>query len=159
MLPPVSSAVLSFSASPNSAWVDFRADDDASTTQLTIRIATSFISTDQATVNQQREVGIDRSIETLISDAKEDWHAVTARVNIEEISPTYTAAQSTDLLTTFYSAVYRASLFPRQLTEVNNAAGETVHWSPYTTSGVGGGLRWRPYHRLWLLGRLQVQLP
>lgn len=32
MLPPVSSAVLSFSASPNSAWVDFRADDDASTT-------------------------------------------------------------------------------------------------------------------------------
>lgn len=46
----------------------------------------------------------------------------------------YTAAQSESMLDVFYSCLYRASLFPRMLYEVD-ANGKDIHYSPYDKKG------------------------
>jgi len=53
---------------------------------------------------------------------------------VTSMNDEYHSQQQHDLLTTFYSSLYRASLFPRQLSEVS-ATGETVHWSPFDPLG------------------------
>lgn len=75
----------------------------------------------------------------------------------------YTAQDAEDMLNVFYSCLYRASLFPRLLYEVDDK-GKAVHYSPYdkegrTFDGVlssdsgedGTGLTWGPA-ALWTSG-------
>lgn len=98
--------------------------------KFTVRLSTSFISLDQALLNLKSEVGLERSFESIVEESKADWNNVLSRVNIEEISSTYSESEQSDLLTTFYSSLFRASLFPRQLSETD-VTGQLVHWSPY----------------------------
>jgi putative alpha-1,2-mannosidase len=107
---------------------------DASNQHILMRIGTSFISADQAVVNMQREVGAPLSFQQVAAESKEEWRSTLARVDVGEVDASYSLQEQTDLLTTFYSSLYRASLFPRQLSEVT-AAGDTVHWSPYSEGG------------------------
>mmetsp|Transcript_34020 Transcript_34020/g.46704 ORF Transcript_34020/g.46704 Transcript_34020/m.46704 type:complete len:129 (+) Transcript_34020:526-912(+) len=45
----------------------------------------------------------------------------------------YTIAEAASIRRVFYSSMYRASIFPRQLTEYD-ADGNAFHWSPYAAN-------------------------
>lgn len=84
------------------------------------RVASSFISFDQAAVNM-KELGND-NFETLVSKGKEAWNNVLDKIEVE--------GGSLDQFRTFYSCMYRSLLFPRKFYEID-AAGKVVHYSPY----------------------------
>lgn len=88
--------------------------------QVHVRVASSFISMQQAELNL-REVA-SKSFEQTKEEGRAEWNAVLGKVHIED--------DRTDKLRTFYSCLYRATLFPRDISEIN-AKGERVHYSPY----------------------------
>ena len=89
--------------------------------KVSAKIASSFISPEQAQLNLDREIGQD-TFETTRQKAHEHWQRELARIEI--------ADDDKDNLRTFYSALYRVLLFPRKFYEYNEA-GEVVHYSPY----------------------------
>ena len=89
--------------------------------QVTARIASSFISAEQAVRNLETELGAD-DFETVKSKAQARWDEVLGRIEV--------AGGSVDQLRTFYSCLYRSVLFPRKFYEID-AAGNPVHYSPY----------------------------
>lgn len=86
-----------------------------------VRVASSFISHEQAALNLKREVE-GRSFEAVKSGAKEAWNTQMKKVKVE--------GGSLDQQRTFYSCLYRILLFPRQFHEINEKD-ELVHYSPY----------------------------
>lgn len=90
--------------------------------QVHLRVASSFISPEQAEVNLKREVGND-SFDVTRRKSKEAWNKQLAKISVEGGTPEQTK--------TFYSCLYRALQFPHKLYEID-AAGKTMHWSPYT---------------------------
>lgn len=89
---------------------------------ITIRIATSFLSREQAERNLQREVA-GKSFDMVLASARDAWEQTLGRVRI--------SGATADQQSVFYSALYRATLFPRIWHEPD-AAGEPIHFSPYT---------------------------
>lgn len=126
-------SVLQSSATSTSAWIDLK-PEDALTQKITLRLATSFISSEQALTNLKSEVSTAVVFEEVMEESRGLWNTVLSRVSVDEIHSTYTQSDQTDLYTTFYSSLYRASLFPRQLSEYDEDGNE-VHWSPFSTSG------------------------
>ncbi len=86
-----------------------------------VKVASSFISHEQAAINLNREIGQD-SFETTKSKAKEVWETELSRIQIED--------DNLEQIKTFYSCLYRVLLFPRKFYEID-ANNETVHYSPY----------------------------
>ncbi len=89
--------------------------------QVTLRVASSFISLEQAIRNLQ-EVG-SRSFDEVKTDGRNRWNEVLGRVEVED--------SNVDHLRTFYSCLYRSVLFPRMFYEMD-ADGQPVHYSPHT---------------------------
>lgn len=89
--------------------------------QVGVKVASSFISPEQAVRNLEREVGRDSFAETE-AKAKRAWETELQRVRVTD--------PNIDNRRTFYSALYRMLLFPRMFHEVD-AGGRTVHYSPY----------------------------
>lgn len=89
--------------------------------QVTVKVASSFISLAQAELNLEREIGTD-SFEITRQKAFEAWQRELSRIVIED--------DNLDNVKTFYSALYRVLLFPRKFYEIN-AQDEVVHYSPY----------------------------
>ena len=89
--------------------------------QVTARIASSFISAEQAVRNLETELGAD-DFETVKQKAQARWDEVLGRIEV--------AGGSLDQLRTFYSCLYRSTLFPRKFYEID-AAGNPIHYSPY----------------------------
>ena len=89
--------------------------------QVTARIASSFISAEQALRNLETELEAD-DFETVKSKAQARWDEVLGRIEV--------AGGSVDQLRTFYSCLYRSVLFPRKFYEID-AAGKPIHYSPY----------------------------
>jgi predicted alpha-1,2-mannosidase len=118
-------------ADSRSAHVDFH-PEDTNNKRITVRFATSFISHEQALRNLQLEVHTDKTFQDLVVEAQNEWRAVLSRAAVTELGSSYSAAEAKDLYTVFYSSLYRASVFPRQLSEVAED-GSLVHWSPYAT--------------------------
>ena len=87
---------------------------------VTLRIASSFISAEQARQNL-KEVS-NRSFDTVCNDGRQRWNTILSRLEVED--------NNVDHLRTFYSCLYRSILFPRMFHEVNKA-GEIVHYSPF----------------------------
>ena len=88
--------------------------------QVTIRVASSFISPEQAERNL-KEVG-NRSFDEVKEAGYQRWNEVLGRIEIED--------ENVEHLRTFYSCLYRATLFPRMFYEYD-AQGNVVHYSPY----------------------------
>ena len=86
-----------------------------------VKVASSFISPDQAALNLEREIGED-SFEVTREKAKAAWEKELRRIHVED--------QNTDYIRTFYSCLYRVLLFPRKFYEINDR-NEVVHYSPY----------------------------
>lgn len=84
-----------------------------------LRVASSFISYEQAELNL-KELG-DKSFDTIKEQGRKRWNEVLSKIDIEA---------DLDVKRTFYSCLYRSTLFPRKFYEINSA-GEIVHYSPY----------------------------
>ena len=84
------------------------------------RIASSFISPEQAMLNLQ-ELGND-SFNALVQKGKDAWNEVLGKIEVE--------GGDLDQYRTFYSCLYRSLLFPRKFYELD-ANGNPVHYSPY----------------------------
>jgi predicted alpha-1,2-mannosidase len=90
--------------------------------KINVRIASSFISPEQAMVNLDREIA-GKDFETVKSDGKAAWNKQLSRIEVE--------GGTTDQQRTFYSCLYRMILFPRSFYEINEKD-EVVHYSPYS---------------------------
>ena len=88
--------------------------------QVHARVASSFISEAQAIQNLE-ELG-NSSFETLLQKGRQRWNDVLGRISVEDTN--------IDNLRTFYSCLYRSTLFPRKFYEIS-ANGDTLHYSPY----------------------------
>jgi predicted alpha-1,2-mannosidase len=97
---------------------------------VVLRVATSFISLEQAELNLEREVGA-RSLEEVRDAAELVWREALGAVEIEGASD----AQRR----TFYTALYRSLLYPRAAYE-HDEAGAPIHYSPYTGEVLPGVL-------------------
>lgn len=86
-----------------------------------VKVASSFISSEQAQLNLSREIGAD-TFEQTNEKAKQAWETELRRIQIED--------DNIDNVRTFYSSLYRVLLFPRKFYEFN-AHNEVVHYSPY----------------------------
>ena len=84
------------------------------------RVASSFISHEQAALNL-KELG-DDSLEELTEKGRKAWNEVLSRIEVE--------GGNLDQYRTFYSCLYRATLFPQKHYEID-ANGEVVHYSPH----------------------------
>jgi len=85
-----------------------------------IKVASSFISSDQALLNL-KELG-DADFHRIRTEGRDAWNEQLGKIEVGG----GTVAQ----LETFYTSLYRSLLFPRKFYEIN-ANGETVHYSPY----------------------------
>lgn len=88
--------------------------------QVNLRVASSFISAEQAEINLA-ELG-DGDFDRIKSEGRDRWNDVLGRIVVED--------NNWDNLRTFYSCLYRSVLFPRDMSEIN-ASGERIHYSPY----------------------------
>ena len=89
--------------------------------QVTARVASSFISEEQAVRNLETEVG-DADFEAVKARAQARWDEVLGRISVE--------GGTEEQYRTFYSCLYRSTLFPRKFYEIG-ADGNPVHYSPY----------------------------
>ena len=80
-------------------------------TTVQIKVASSYISPDQAALNLERELGGDRSLEDTKKRAAEVWNHHLSTISVSGGSEADFA--------TFYSCYFRASLFSRKFYEID----------------------------------------
>lgn len=89
--------------------------------EVHVKVASSFISLEQAELNLSREIGT-KSFDTVKKEAKASWENEFQRLIVED--------DNIDNIRTFYSCLYRLLLFPRKFYEIDKNE-EIVHYSPY----------------------------
>ena len=89
--------------------------------RVNARVASSFISEEQAIRNLETELGTD-DFETVKAKAQARWDEVLGRIEV--------AGGTEEQYRTFYSCLYRSTLFPRKFYEIDEK-GNPVHYSPY----------------------------
>ena len=89
--------------------------------KVNVKVASSFISLEQAELNLLREIGND-TFEQTQQKALHLWEKELAKIQVLD--------NNIDNLRTFYSCLYRVLLFPRTFYEINEKK-EIVHYSPY----------------------------
>lgn len=89
--------------------------------EVNLKIASSFISHEQAEINFKREIG-DKSFETIKKEAADTWNKGLNRILVE--------GGTHDQNVTFYTALYRTMLFPRKFFEYDKDD-KLIHYSPY----------------------------
>jgi predicted alpha-1,2-mannosidase len=91
------------------------------------RVASSFISHEQAETNL-RELG-DNSFDQIKENGKQRWNKILGRIIVDD--------NNIDNLRTFYSCLYRSTLFPRSFFEID-ITGKIIHYSPYNGQILNG---------------------
>eukprot|EP00929_Paragymnodinium_shiwhaense_P080801 TRINITY_DN42160_c0_g2_i1.p1 TRINITY_DN42160_c0_g2~~TRINITY_DN42160_c0_g2_i1.p1 ORF type:complete len:954 (+),score=230.99 TRINITY_DN42160_c0_g2_i1:73-2934(+) len=99
--------------------------------EVTVRLATSLISSQQAKLNLDREIG-KRSFEEVEQESRQVWRELLNRVEVVDPGPM--TFETMRRLQSFYTGLYRALIFPRRLDEVD-ANGKVVHYNPYNANG------------------------
>ncbi len=89
--------------------------------KLTVKISSSFISSEQAQLNFTREVRT-KSFDDVKESSVSQWNSLLGRIVVED--------DDEKAKQTFYSCLYRVLLFPREFYEYN-AEGEPYYYSPY----------------------------
>ena len=95
---------------------------------VTARVASSFISPEQALLNLKQEVG-EKSFDGVMDEARDRWNEELGRIKVE--------GGTDDQIRTFYSTLYRTLLFPRMFFEIDSE-GNPVHYSPYNGQTLPG---------------------
>ncbi|OPB93364.1 GH92 family glycosyl hydrolase [Elizabethkingia ursingii] len=85
------------------------------------KVASSFISFEQAEINLKREIG-SQSFAQVKSNAKDIWSKILGKIEVK--------GGTDEQYRTFYSAMYRTLFFPQKLYEID-AQNKIKHWSPY----------------------------
>ena len=88
--------------------------------KVNVQSASSFISLEQAWLNLQEIENM--SFAQVSQRAKDRWNEVLGRIQV--------GGGTEDQYRTFYSCLYRSTLFPRKLYEIDQN-GNPVHYSPY----------------------------
>jgi len=101
-----------------------------------VRMATSFISHDQAKLNMRREVKNDKSFDQVSKESKTVWRNILKRVDV--VDPGEHSEFASRNLAVFYTGLYRALMFPRRIDEFD-ANQQVVHYSPYDPHSQPGG--------------------
>lgn len=99
------------------AYVQFKA---GATVQL--KVASSYISEEQAELNLSSELGSDKTLEQTKNKAADVWNKSLGKILVEGGSEADKA--------TFYSCFFRASLFSRKFYEIDKD-GKAYYFSPY----------------------------
>jgi predicted alpha-1,2-mannosidase len=86
-----------------------------------LKVASSFISYEQADISLKRELASD-AFETTMQKAKSVWNKTLGKIAVE--------GGTIDQVRTFYSCLYRALFFPNKLYELD-ASNKIIHYSPY----------------------------
>ncbi len=120
----------------------------AGPTTVTMRVATSFISVEQAKSNLKREVG-GATFDEVRAAGERTWNATLSIIELG-------ASVQDRERRIFYSCLYRAHLFPRMLHEPDAVNGKPIHYSPYDGKVHEGVLYgdtglWDGYHTLYPL--------
>ena len=89
--------------------------------QVNVKVASSFISLEQAELNLEREVG-NKDFETIKKDGEDIWNKELSRIKVE--------GGTDSQIITFYSALYRTLLYPRKFYEFDKD-NKMVHYSPF----------------------------
>ena len=87
---------------------------------VNVRTASSFISLDQAWRNLKEVEGKDFA--QVRNEARDRWNDVLGRIQV--------GGGTEDQYKTFYSCLYRSTLFPRKFYEIDQD-GSPIHYSPY----------------------------
>ena len=87
---------------------------------VNLQTASSFISLEQAWRNLAEAEG--RSFDEIKTAARDRWNEVLGRIEV--------GGGTQEQYRTFYSCLYRATLFPRKFYEID-ANGDPIHYSPY----------------------------
>ena len=103
------------------AFVKFQAGTKARSKVVECKVASSFISPEQALRTLEREIG-SANFATIRQRAEAAWDQMLGRAKIE--------GGSLEQQKTFYSALYRTILFPHKFYEMNSE-GRPVYFSPY----------------------------
>ncbi|MCD4783027.1 MAG: GH92 family glycosyl hydrolase [Candidatus Eremiobacteraeota bacterium] len=85
------------------------------------KVGTSFIDIEQAESNLKQEIP-HWDFDKVVDEAKENWNGLLGKIEVEGGTDEQTK--------TFYGALYRASLFPRELHEKDDE-GNSIYKSPY----------------------------
>ena len=86
------------------------------------RVASSYISPEQAQITWDRELGAHKNLEQTKDAAAAVWNKLLGRVLVE--------GGTEEQKATFYSCLFRANLFSRQFFEYDKE-GKPYYWSPY----------------------------
>ena len=95
--------------------------------KVSVRTASSFISLSQALLNLEEVNG--KTFAQVENAAKERWKEVLGRIQV--------GGGTEEQQRTFYSCLYRATLFPRKFYEID-VEGNPIHYSPYDGQIHGG---------------------
>jgi predicted alpha-1,2-mannosidase len=98
------------------AVIGFKTNKDE---KVHLRVASSFISVEQAEINLKRELGTD-DFDLTCQKAKKAWNSKLSRIAVE--------GGSVDQVRTFYSCMYRTLFFPNKMYELD-ANDQIVHYS------------------------------
>ncbi|PTL85499.1 alpha-1,2-mannosidase [Vitiosangium sp. GDMCC 1.1324] len=131
------------------AWVRF---NTTAGEQVTMSLATSFISAAQAQSNLAQEIG-SKSFDTVKLEAENAWNALLGKIEVE--------GATDDQKTILYSNMYRAFLYPNSAWE--NVGGTPSYASPYASGNpvktgkvyVNNGF-WDTYRTTWPLYSLLI---
>ncbi len=98
--------------------------------QVNIKVASSFISLEQAELNLNREIG-DKTFDEIKTEGKNIWEKELSKIKVE--------GGTEEQRKTFYSSLYRTLLFPRKFYEFD-AQNEIIHYSPFNGKVLPGYL-------------------
>jgi predicted alpha-1,2-mannosidase len=101
--------------------------------RITARIASSFISPEQAEINLKREIGTKSFLE-INEESKAIWNSHFNRFAVED-----TSIDDLDKVKMFYTTIYRTLLYPREFFEYD-AQNNIVHYSPFNGKVLPGRL-------------------
>ncbi len=90
--------------------------------QVNAKVASSFISFEQAGINLESEIG-NKDFEFIRMQGRKAWNRILGRVEV--------SGGTDEQMRTFYSCLYRMVFFPLKMYEIN-VSGKIVHYSPYT---------------------------
>jgi len=96
--------------------------------QVTAKVASSFISFEQADLNLKRELAND-GFDATKAKGRAIWNKTLNKIAVE--------GGTIDQTRTFYSCLYRTLFFPNKLYEID-ANNKVVHWSPYNGQTLPG---------------------
>ena len=98
--------------------------------KINLRVASSFISFEQAELNLKRELG-NNSFDQTSQNARNIWNKTLGKIEVE--------GGTVDQIRTFYSSLYRMLFFPQKMYELD-ASNKIIHYSPYNGKVLPGKL-------------------